>query len=131
MCHLDRELPYRLELARRRQRDGTTIATYTFPLGKVTSLYNKEHYSANGFHWPIGHTVHDHKAKPGKHKQSLHFTASGASAFAPDFRSYGDHPLVVLPGPQLWDDPFGRAGLRFVAGIATAGQSSFALPARD
>jgi hypothetical protein len=112
MCHFDPEQPYRLELERRRQRDGATIATYTFPLGKVTSFRNREHYSSHGFLWPIGQTVHDPNAKQGAHGSCLHFTASGASAFNPGFRSYGSHPLVVVPGPQLWDDPLGNAGLK-------------------
>jgi hypothetical protein len=112
MCHFDPEPPYRLELAIRRQRNGTSIATYTFPLGKVTSFRNREHHSSHGFLWPIGQTVHDPNAKQGAHGSCLHFTASGASAFAPGFSSYGSHPLVVLPAPQLWDDPFGNAGLK-------------------
>jgi hypothetical protein len=112
MCHYDPAQPYRLELARRKQRDGTAIATYTFPLGKVTTLRKREHYSGNGFRWPIGKTVHDRNAKQGAHEQCLHFTASAASAFAPGFSSYGSHPLVVLPAPQLWDDPIGKAGLQ-------------------
>jgi hypothetical protein len=112
MCHFDPESPYRLELERRKQRDGTFVATYTFPLGKVSSFRNHEHYSGNGFLWPIGHTVHDPNAKQGAHGPCLHFTASGASAFAPGFSSYGSHPLVVVPGPQLWDDPFGNAGMK-------------------
>jgi hypothetical protein len=112
MCHFDPESPYRLELERRRQRDGTSVATYTFPLGKVTSFRNREHYSGHGFLWPIGQTVHDPNAKQGAHGSCLHFTASGASVFAPRFSSYGSHPLVVLPAPQLWDDPFGNAGLK-------------------
>jgi hypothetical protein len=112
MCHSDPEQPYPLELNRRRQRDGTTVATYTFPLGKVTSYRNGEHYSSNGFLWPIGQTVHDPNAQHGRHGPCLHFTASGASAYAPEFYSYGSHPLVVLPAPQLWDDPYGSAGLK-------------------
>jgi hypothetical protein len=112
MCHIDAEQPYQLELERRTKRDGSTIITYTFPLGKVTTLRNRQHYSGNSFRWPIGKTVHDPNAKQGVHGPSLHFTASGASAFAPGFSSYGSHPLVVLPGPQLWDDPLGKAGLQ-------------------
>jgi hypothetical protein len=112
MCHFDPEQPYKLELAARRQPDGIAVATYTFPLGKVTSYRNGEHYSYRGFLWPIGQTVHDPNAKQGAHDQCLHFTASGASAFAPGFSSYGSHPLVVLPAPQLWDDPVGNAGLK-------------------
>jgi hypothetical protein len=112
MCHFDSEPPYRLELEIRRQRDGTSVATYTFALGKVTSFRNREHYSGHGFLWPIGQTVHDPNAKQGVHGPCLHFTASGASAFAAGFSSYGSHPLVMLPAPQLWDDPFGNAGLK-------------------
>ena len=112
MCHFDPDQPYPLELNRRRQHDGSTIATYTFPLGKVTSYRNGEHYSGNGFRWPIGQTVHDSNAKQGAHGPCLHFTASAASAYAPGFSSYGSHPLVVLPAPQLWDDPYGKAGLQ-------------------
>jgi hypothetical protein len=112
MCHFDPESPYRLELERRPHPNGTTIVTYTFPLGKVTSFRNKEHFSSNGFHWPIGQPVHDTNAKEGAHGQCLHFTASGASAFAPEFSHYGSHPLVVVPAPKLWDDPFGKAGLK-------------------
>jgi hypothetical protein len=112
MCHVDSQQPYRLELDRRTKQDGSTIITYTFPLGKVTGLRNKEHYSSRGFRWPIGQAVHDPNAKQGAHNHCLHFTASGASAFAPGFSSYGSHPLVVLPAPQLWDDPFGNAGLK-------------------
>jgi hypothetical protein len=78
----------------------------------VTSFRNREHYSSNGFLWPIGQTVHDPNAKLGAHGTCLHFTASGASAFNPGFSSYGSHPLVVVPAPQLWDDPFGNAGLK-------------------
>jgi hypothetical protein len=111
MCEYDPAKPYQLELARRTKRDGSTILTYTFPLGKVTSLRNKNHFSGSGFLWPIGKTVRDPNARPGMHGPCLHFTASAASAFAPGFSSYGSHPLVVLPGPQLWDDPFGHAGL--------------------
>jgi hypothetical protein len=112
MCHADPESPYKLDLGIRRQRDGTAVATYTFPLGKVTSFRNREHYSYKGFLWPIGQTVHDPNAKEGAHDHCLHFTASGASAYAPGFSSYGSHPLVVLPAPQLWDDPFGKGGLK-------------------
>ena len=112
MCHSDLEQPYWLELERRRQRDGTAVATYTFPLGKVTTYRNHEHFSGQGFLWPIGQTVHDPNAKQGMHGPCLHFTASGASAFAPGFSSYGSHSMVVVPGPQLWDDPFGKAGLK-------------------
>jgi hypothetical protein len=49
MCHNDPDQPYRLELENRKQNDETSVATYTFPLGKVTSLRNREHYSSNGF----------------------------------------------------------------------------------
>ena len=112
MCHSDPEQPYRLELERRPHPNGTTIATYTFPLGKVTSFRNGEHYSSRGFLWPIGRAVHDTNAKAGAHDHCLHFTASGASAYAPGFSSYGSHPLLVLPAPQLWDDPFGKGGLK-------------------
>jgi hypothetical protein len=112
MCHIDSARPYQLVLERRTKRDGSTIFTYTFPLGKVTTLRNRVHYSSNSFRWPIGKTVHDPNAKPGQHGPCLHFTASGASAFASGFSSYGSHPLVVLPGPQLWDDPLGKAGLQ-------------------
>jgi hypothetical protein len=111
MCHSDPEQPYHLVLGIRRQRDDSIVATYTFPLGKVTSFRNREHYSGQGFLWPIGQTVHDPNAKQGAHGSCLHFTASGASAFNPGFSSYGSHPLVVVPAPQLWDDPFGNAGL--------------------
>jgi hypothetical protein len=45
MCHFDPEQPYRLVLENRKQRDGTTVETYTFPLGKVTSFRNREHFS--------------------------------------------------------------------------------------
>jgi hypothetical protein len=55
--------------------------------------------------------VHDLKAQQGVHGPSLHFTASGASAFAPGFNCYGSHPLVVVPAPQLWDEPIEHAGL--------------------
>ena len=112
MCEYDPEQPYSLELDRRTKRDGSTIITYTFPLGKVTSYRNKEHFSGGGFLWPLGKPVHDPYAQPGMHGPCLHFTASAASAFNPAFRSYGSHPLVVLPGPKLWDDPFGNAGLK-------------------
>jgi hypothetical protein len=111
MCHQDPESPYRLELETRKCSDGSAIATYTFPLGKVTTYRNHEHFSGKGFLWPIGQTVHDLNAKQGVHGPSLHFTASGASAFAPGFSSYGSHPLVVLPAPQLWDDPIGNRPL--------------------
>jgi hypothetical protein len=89
-----------------------TRPSLTFPLGKVTSFRNREHFSSGGFLWPIGQTVHDPNAQQGAHGSCLHFTASGASAFAPGFSSYGSHPMVVVPGPQLWDDPFGVAGLQ-------------------
>lgn len=112
MCHYDPEQPYQLELDRRTKRDGSTIITYTFPLGKVTSYRNGEHLSGGGFLWPIGQTVHDLNAQQGAHGPCLHFAASAASAYAPGFSSYGSHPLVVLPAPQLWDDPFGNAGLQ-------------------
>jgi hypothetical protein len=112
MCHIDPERPYRLVLERRTKRDGSAIITYTYPLGKVTTLRNREHYSGSSFRWPIGKTVHDPNAKQGMHGPCLHFTASGASAFAPGFSSYGSHPLVVLPAPELWDEPFGKGGLQ-------------------
>jgi hypothetical protein len=102
MCEKVNGQPIELILDRYQTKNGTWIETYTFSLGKVTSLTNGEHKSGRGFAYPVGQTVSDPNAMVGNHSTALHFIANPVTD---KLESYGSHPLVVLPAPQLWDPP--------------------------
>jgi hypothetical protein len=105
MCRHFPGQPYRIVTDRRHNsRTGRVQETYTYALGKVTGITRSgDHISSNNFIYPLGQYVHDNNAVVGSHDRCLHFIPS--LEYANHFSSYGSHRLLVLPSPQLWDEP--------------------------
>jgi hypothetical protein len=103
MCNAFEKQPYEVILEEILSSAGIWVKTYTYGLGKMSHFRNGEHYSSRGFLYPMRKPVYDPNAKEGDHQHALHLTPDVETAS--QLNSYGSHPLVVLPGPALWDDP--------------------------
>jgi hypothetical protein len=103
MCVPFAKKPYEVILEEKQSSAGIFVKTYTFGLGKMSDFRNGEHYSSQGFLYPLRKPVYDSKAKVGDHNYGLHLTPDVETAS--QLTGFGGHPMVVLPGPELWDDP--------------------------
>jgi hypothetical protein len=105
MCRHFSGAPYRIVLDRRHDtRNGMVDETFAYALGKVSSITRSgDHITSNKFIYPVGQYVHDNNAICGSHDRCLHFIPS--LDCAEELSSYGSHRLLVLPSPQLWDEP--------------------------
>jgi hypothetical protein len=102
MCYKSKDLPFLIPLELFNTSHDTQLLTISMLLGKVTTKRNGEHISSRGMLYPIRQTIHDPKAKEGRHDFALHFAPTPECAIAlPD--SFGSHRLAVLPSPQIWD----------------------------
>ena len=106
MCVEDKLGPYALPL----ERQGNRL-TYSLLLGKVTHYWQGQHYSSNGFWYPIRQMIYDPNALLGNHDYALHFMANPDSARFLLGGEYGSHRLAVLPAPRVWD-PIKDSGLK-------------------